>query len=85
MGTGDSVAVQVVPGPKPEMVKTAGVASEALAVAGLSVPEVQERETVTLAPLLGTKSLLTVKVAVEVLVMVQEPVVRLAEQVPVEA
>jgi hypothetical protein len=82
---GDSVAVQVGLPEKAETVKTAGVASEALRDAGLAKPDAQERETVTLAPLSGTKSLLTVKAALEVLVIVQEPVVRLAEQVPEEA
>ena len=79
------MAVQVGLPVYPVTVKTAGVDSEALAEAGRAVPLAQERETVTLAPLSGTKSLLTVKVPVEVLVIVQEPVVRLAEQVPEEA
>ena len=61
---------------KAETVKTAGVDSEALAEAGRAVPLAQERETVTEAPLSGTKSLLTVKVAVVVLVMVQVAVPR---------
>jgi len=82
---GDSVAVQEGLPVKAETVKTAGVDSEALAKAGRAVPLAQERETVTEAPLSGTKSLLTVKVAVVVLVIVQEPVVRLAAQVPLEA
>lgn len=65
--------------------KLAGVASEALALAGLAVPLAQERLTVTEAPLLGTKSLFTVKVAwLRVLTMVHEPVVRLAAHVPVD-
>ena len=79
------MAVQVGLPEKPETVKTAGVDSEASAVAGVSDPLAQERDTVTLAALLGTKSLLTVKVAVLVLVMVQEPTVRrAAPQVPEE-
>jgi hypothetical protein len=79
---GDSVAVQVGLPENPETVNTAGVASEALRDAGLAEPEAQERDTVTLAPLSGTKFLLTVKVAVVVLVMVQEPARRAAAQVP---
>jgi hypothetical protein len=48
-------------------------------------PETQERDTVTSAVLPSEKSLLTVKVAVVVLVMVQEPIVRrAAAQVPEE-
>ncbi len=70
---------------KPVTVKVAGEASEALAEAGEAVPEVQERETVTEAALLGTKSLLTLKEAeLRVLVMVQEPALRRALQVPEE-
>ena len=70
----------------PLTVKTAGVASEALAVAGRAVPLAQERDTVTEAGLLSEKSLLTVKLSVAVLVIVQEPTVtRAAEQVPEEA
>ena len=63
------------------------MASEALAEVGDAAPEAQERETETDAPLLGTKSLMTVKVPVVVLVMVQEPAGdrRAAEQVPVDA
>jgi hypothetical protein len=79
---GDSVAVQVGLPEKPLTVKTAGVASEAVAVAGESDPLAQERETVTEAVLSSEKSLLTVKVAVVVLVMVQEPARRAAAQVP---
>jgi hypothetical protein len=81
---GDSVAVQVGLPVYPLTVKTAGVASEALREAGLAEPEAQERETVTEAVLSSEKSLLTVKVPVVVLVMVQEPVRRAAEQVPLE-
>ena len=78
------MAVQVGLPEKPVIVKTAGVASEALRDAGLAEPEAQERETVTDDPMLGTKSLLTVKVPMVVLVMVQEPARRAAAQVPLE-
>jgi hypothetical protein len=54
-------------------VKEAGTASEARAVAGVTVPLVQERLTVTEAALFGTKSLLTTKNALFcVFVIVQE-------------
>ncbi len=67
------MAVQVVPTVKPVTVVVKGVASEAEPEAGDGVPEVQETLTETEAPLLGTKSLLTVRVAAfSVLVMVQE-------------
>lgn len=67
------------------IVKDAGVASEALAVAGETEPLVHVTEMETDAPLLGTKSLLTVSVAwLSVFVIVQEPVVRLAAHVPVD-
>jgi hypothetical protein len=57
---------------KPLTVNDAGVASEALAEAGDAVPLAQERDTDTLAPSFGTKSLFTWKVAVlRVLTMVQ--------------
>ena len=69
---------------KPLTVKVAGVASEALAEAGDAEPEAQERETETEALLSGTKSLMTVKVPVVVLVMVQEPIVKNSAQVPEE-
>jgi hypothetical protein len=70
---------------KPVTVKTAGVASEALADAGLALPLAQDSETVTLAPLLGTKSLLTWKVSeVIVLTIVQLPALRAALQVPLD-
>ena len=78
------MAVQVGLPEKPDTVKDAGVASEALAEAGDAAPEAQERETVTEAGLLSEKSLLTVKVAVVVFVMVQAPVVRGAKQAPEE-
>ena len=79
------MAVQVGVPEKAETENAAGVASDALRDVGLTEPEVQERETVTEAPLLGTKSLLTVKASVVVFVMVQEPPVKsAAEQVTVE-
>jgi hypothetical protein len=69
----------------PVTVKTAGVDSEADAVAGVSVPLAQTKDTVTDPPAFGWKSLLTVKVALlRVLTIVQEPVVSGAEQVPDE-
>jgi hypothetical protein len=84
-GTGDSVAVQFGSPVKPVTVKTAGVASEALADAGLALPLAQDSVTVTLAALLGTKSLFTWKVSdVIVFVMVQAPALRVALQVPLE-
>ena len=71
---------------RPVTVKTAGAAS--LAGFGLGatiVPAPQVRVTLTEAASLGTKSLLTVKVALlRVLVMVQVPTLRRAEQVPEE-
>ena len=79
------MAVQVGLPLAPVTVKVAGVASEALAEAGETLPEVQERLTVTEAPLLGMKSLWTVNWAVfRVLVMVQLPVPSVALQVPLE-
>ena len=80
------MAVQVVSGGvEPLTVKVAGVASEALAEAGETLPVVQERLTVTEAALSGTKSLWTVNWALlRVLVMVQVPALRRALQVPVE-
>jgi hypothetical protein len=66
-------------------VKTAPPASEAEAVAGVSVPLAHTRETVTLAGSLGTKSLLTVNVALlSVLTIVHEPAMSAAEQFPLE-
>ena len=54
-------------------------------VAGESLPEVQESETVTLAVLLSSNCFLTWKVAVlSVLTMVQVPTLRVAAQVPLE-
>jgi hypothetical protein len=56
----------------PLTVKFAGAASEALAEAGETEPLAQERDTVTLAALLGTKSLFTAKSAlISILMMVQ--------------
>jgi hypothetical protein len=67
------VAVQVAPTLKPVIVVTNGVDSEAEPEAGDGEPLVQVTLTVTEAPLLGTKSLLTVSVALfSVLVIVQE-------------
>jgi hypothetical protein len=69
----------------PVTVNTAGVASEALAVAGVSVPLAQDRLTVTLAGLFGWKSLLTVNVALfSVFRIVHEPADNAALQVPLE-
>ncbi len=59
---------------KPLTVKTAGKASLARALAGVTTPLSQTRETVTLAALLGTKSLRTEKVSTfRVLVIVHWP------------
>ncbi len=77
---------------KPETVKTTaapgvlGVPEPAGdRVAGESLPEVQERETVTLAVLPSSNCFLTWKVStLRVLTMVQVPVVRDAAQVLVE-
>ena len=64
--------MQAAPAVKPVTVKTAGVASEALAEAGVTVPLVQVALTVTEAALFGTKSLVTVNVpSMRVLVIVQ--------------
>ncbi|MCH9010985.1 MAG: hypothetical protein IIC21_10205 [Chloroflexi bacterium] len=63
MGTGDSVAVQLGSGVKPVTVKTAGAASLAEALAGVTTPVSQVRATVTEAALSGTKSLRTEKVS----------------------
>jgi hypothetical protein len=70
---------------KPVTVNAAGVLSEALAEAGAAVPDAQERLTVTLIGLFGTKSFWTVKVAVlSVFTMVQEPALRFAAHVPLD-
>jgi hypothetical protein len=79
------VAVHVGLPEKPETVKVAGVASEALVEAGDAEPLAHESETVTLAPLFGTKSLFTVNVAaLRSLTIVQDPGLSAAEQVPVD-
>jgi hypothetical protein len=70
------VAVQVAPALKPVTVVVKGVASEAEPEAGEGEPLVQVTLTDTGAALLGTKSLLTVSVAlfsVLVIVQVAEP------------
>lgn len=77
--------MQVAPTVKPLTVVTNGVASDAVPEAGEGVPLLQLTLTLTLAPLFGWKSLLTVRVAVlSVLVMVQLPAERFALQVPLE-
>ena len=77
------MAVQVVPTVKPVMVVVKGEASEAEPEAGEGVPVVQVTLTLTEAALFGTKSLLTVRVALlSVLMMVQVPAESAAEQVP---
>jgi hypothetical protein len=64
-------------------VNIAGLASVADWLAGVTVAPGQDRVKVTLAPLFGTKSLLTLKVALfSVFVIVQLPLARAAEQVP---
>jgi hypothetical protein len=68
-----SVAVQVAPMVKPVIVVENGVASEALPLAGEGVPLEQVTLTGTVAPSSGTKSLMTVKVALfSVFVIVHE-------------
>jgi hypothetical protein len=52
-------------------VKTAGVASEAGALGGVTVPDAQVRLTVTLPALSSEKSLYTVNVPTAVLMIVQ--------------
>jgi hypothetical protein len=65
--------VQVAPTVKPVTVVVNGVASEAEPEAGEGEPLVQVTLTPTVPPLFGTKSLLTVRVALlRVLVIVQE-------------
>jgi len=84
-GIGDSVAVQDGFPTKPVTVNTPGDDSDTEAVAGVSVPLAHASDTVTLAALLSLKSLLTVKLAVfSVLTIVQDPVIRGAEQVPLD-
>jgi hypothetical protein len=64
--------VQVAPVVKPVIVVVNGVASDAEPEAGEGVPLVQLTLTLTLAPLLGLKSLFTVSVALfSVFVIVQ--------------
>ena len=63
VGIGDSVAVQLGSGVKPVTVKTAGEASLAEALAGVTTPVSQTRETVTLAALSSEKSLRTENVS----------------------
>jgi hypothetical protein len=68
-----SVAEQVAPAEKPVTVKTAGEPSEAGFGVASTAPLVQPTDTLTLAALSGTKSLLTVKVSeLSVFVMVHE-------------
>jgi hypothetical protein len=65
--------MHVVPTMKPVTVVTNGVASDAEPDAGDGVPLVQVTLTLTLAPLFGMKSLLTVNVPLfRALVIVQE-------------
>ncbi len=82
------MAVQVAGVEKPVTVKSAVSGGTSVAVASTVVtepPPVQERETVTAVELSSEKSLATVKGAVfKVLVMVQVPTLRRAEQVPEE-
>jgi len=67
----------------PVTVKRAPPDSDADAVAGVSDPLAQLRETVTLAGLLSEKSLLTVKLALfSVFTTVHVPALRAATQVP---
>jgi len=69
----------------PVTVNAAGVLSEALAEAGVAVPVMQLKETVTDAALFGTKSFWTVKFAVfSVLTIVHDPADRSAAHVPLE-
>jgi len=64
---------------KPVTVKEAGVASDAGALAGDAVPEAQASDTVTLAALFGTKSLLTTNVSVfRLFTIVQTPALKSA-------
>ena len=80
------MAVQSGSGVKPVTVKIAGEASLAEALAGVTTPVSQVRETVTEAALLGTKSLRTEKVSTFcVLVIVHWPTAtRAALQVPLD-
>jgi hypothetical protein len=77
--------VQVAPTLKPVIVVTNGVASDADPAAGEGVPLVQTMVIGTLAASFGTKSLLTVRVALfSVFVIVQVPADRAAAHVPLE-
>jgi hypothetical protein len=68
---------------KPATVVVKAVDSDAVPDAGDGVPLVQVTVTGTVAALFGTKSLLTVRVAlVCALTIVQVPAVSVAEQVP---
>ena len=80
------MAVQVAPTVKPVIVVLNGVPSDAEPLAGVGVPLVQLTVTDIEAPLFGTKSLLTVSVALfRLFVIVQFPTdTRAAEQVPDE-
>ncbi len=80
------MAVQLGSPEKPVTVNDAGVASLAEALAGVTEPDAQVRETVTEAALLGTKSLRTENVSTFcVLVIVHWPTAtRAALQVAVE-
>ena len=81
------MAVQeIVPGPYPLIVKLAGVLSDAVALGGLMIAPLpgQESDTVTPIGLLSEKSFTTWKVATALFTIVQEPVVTVAEQLPVE-
>jgi hypothetical protein len=69
------VAEHVAPAVKPVIVKTAGDASEAFWGEESTLPVVHVTETLTVAALFGTKSLLTVNVApLSVFVIVQDGV-----------
>jgi len=70
----------------PVSVNSAGEPSAALALAGLTVPDVQLSDTLTLAPLFGMKSFFTRNLALRrVLVIVHSPALSAAAHVPVES
>jgi hypothetical protein len=80
------VAVQVGLPAYPVTVKAAGAASEACRGVLTTVPEVQVRETVTLAGLSGTKSFFTTNWPLRrVLVIVHSCALSVAAHVPVES
>jgi len=80
-----SVAVQVGSPVKLLMMKTAGEASETCWLAGATLAPKQTSETVIDPVVSGTKSLTTVNVVcVDVFTIVQAPVARDAEQLPVD-